>query len=302
VFDRGRRRLEIFASPYAELIDRHFAATRAVTYRSRDGLTIHGYLTLPPGQPERALPLVVMPHGGPFLRDSWTFDPQVQFLASRGYAVLQANFRGSTGYGRDFVARGPGQLGTGMITDLDDGVDWLAGQGIVDRARVCIMGSSYGGYAAIWGAMRSPERYRCAISFAGPSDIRAMVRYDRRFFSARRYAREFEQRIAGEDGSDLNAISPVRHPEMLRVPALIAHGEQDTTVPVDQSRNLVRALQRTGAAIETVFYPKSAHGFTDQGESADYLRRVEAFLARHNPAGPAPAPAASAPVPAAPAS
>ena len=106
----------------------------------------------------------MLPHGGPFARDSWVFDQEVQFLASRGYAVLQPNFRGSTGYGRDFVARGYGQLGAGMIDDIDDGVDWLIAQGIADRSRVCIMGSSYGGYAATWAAMRSPERYRCAIS------------------------------------------------------------------------------------------------------------------------------------------
>jgi len=293
VFDNSRRRLEIFASPYESLIDRRLAPMRPLSYHSRDGLTIHGYLTVPLDRPERSLPLIVMPHGGPFVRDSWAFDPQVQFLASRGYAVLQVNFRGSTGYGRDFVSRGHGQLGSGMIADLEDGVDWLTGQGIVDRARVCIMGSSYGGYAAIWGAMRSPDRYRCVISFAGPSDLRAMVRYDRRFFTAQRYARQFEQQIEGEQGSDLNAISPVRHPELLRVPALIAHGERDVVVPVDQSRRLVRELQRANANIETIFYPKSAHGFTDAVESADFMRRVEAFLSRHNPAGIATAPPAA---------
>ena len=156
VFDRAARRMETFASPYAELIDHRFAPTRPISYQSRDGLTIRGYLTLPPGRPERDLPLIVMPHGGPFLRDSWSFDPRVQFLASRGYAVLQPNFRGSTGYGRDFVERGYGQLGAGMIDDIDDGVEWAIREGIADRARVCIMGSSYGGYAAIWARDAQP--------------------------------------------------------------------------------------------------------------------------------------------------
>ena len=164
VFDRAASRLEIFASPYARLQGQAFAPVRPVSYRSRDGLTIRGYLTLPPGRAERGLPLVVLPHGGPFVRDSWTFNPEVQFLASRGYAVLQPNFRGSTGYGRDFVERGYGQFGGGMIDDIDDGVDWLVSEGIANASRVCIMGSSYGGYAAIWAAMRSPQRYRCAIS------------------------------------------------------------------------------------------------------------------------------------------
>jgi len=295
VFDQAARRMEIFASPYAVLVGREFAQVRPVTYQSRDGLTIRAYLTLPPGGAERGLPLVVLPHGGPFLRDSWAFNPEVQFLASRGYAVLQPNYRGSTGYGRAFVERGYGQFGNGMINDIDDGADWLVREGVADPRRICVMGSSYGGYAAIWAAMRSPERYRCAISFAGPTDLRAMLQHDTRFFLARRYARELRLRLQGEERADLNAISPVRHPEMLRVPLLIAHGERDVVVPVDQSRRMLRAVERARLLnVESVFYPKSGHGFTDVTESADYMRRVEAFLARHNPADPAPAAAASA--------
>ena len=284
VYDQAARRMETFASPYERLIERRFAPVRPVRYRSRDGLDVPAYLTLPPGRSEQGLPLVVLPHGGPFARDSWDFNPEVQFLASRGYAVLQPNFRGSTGYGRTYVERGYGQFGTGMIDDIDEGVDWLAGQGIVDPARVCIMGASYGGYAAIWGAMRSPQRYRCAISMAGPTDLRRMLRYDVRFMIARRYAGEWRRRVQGEERTDLDAVSPAAHPEMLRVPLLLAHGEQDINVPPDQSRRLLRALRRRGAEVESVFYPKSGHGFNDAAELADYMRRVEAFLARHNPA------------------
>jgi dipeptidyl aminopeptidase/acylaminoacyl peptidase len=295
VFDQAAHRMEIFGSPHAELVGRTFAQVRPVTYQSRGGTVIRGYLTLPPGRPERGLPLIVLPHGGPFVRDSWTFNPEVQFLASRGYAVLQPNFRGSTGYGRAFVERGYGQYGAGMIDDMDDGADWLAREGIADPRRICIMGSSYGGYAAIWAAMRSPTRYRCAISYAGPTDLRGMIRHNSRFFLARRYARELRQRLEGEERADLNAISPQRHPEMLRVPLLLAHGENDQIVPVDQSRRLVRALERAGTQnVETIFYPKSGHGFTDATESADWMRRVETFLARHNPADAAPAPAPAA--------
>ena len=285
VFDQAARQLEIFASPYAALQDRAFAPVRPISYRSRDGLVIHGYLTLPAGRPETGLPLILLPHGGPFLRDSWTFNPEVQLLASRGYAVLQPNFRGSAGYGRDFVERGYGQLGAGMIDDMEDGVDWLVREGIADPARVCIMGSSYGGYAAVWAATRNPRRYRCAISWAGPSDLRSMLRYDRRFLTARRYVRERQRQLQGDEPTDLNAVSPLRHARRLTVPLLIGHGEQDVRVPVDQSRDLVRALTRQRAAVESVFYPKSGHDFTTEEESADFLRRVEAFLARHNPAG-----------------
>jgi dipeptidyl aminopeptidase/acylaminoacyl peptidase len=285
VFDQAARRMEIFASPYDRLQGRSFAPVRPVSYPSRDGLAIHGYLTLPAGQGESALPLVVLPHGGPFLRDSWQFDPQVQFLASRGYAVLQPNFRGSTGYGRDFVERGYGQLGAGMIDDIDDGVDWLARQGIVDPSRVCIMGSSYGGYAAIWAAMRSPNRYRCAISWAGPTDLERMLRYDRRYIIPNRYMSERRRQIEGATRTDLDQYSPLRQAQRLSVPVLIGHGEQDIRVPVDQSRDLVRALTRRRADVESIFYPKSGHNFTTPEESVDFMRRIEAFLARHNPAG-----------------
>lgn len=289
LFDRTTRRMHGFANPYGRLVDYRFAPVQAVTYRSRDGLTVHAYLTLPPGRPERGLPLVVMPHGGPFFRDSWEFDPHVQLLASRGYAVLQPQFRGSTGYGREFVERGFGQFGSGMIDDMEDGIDWLAGRGTADPARICIMGSSYGGYAAMWAPIRSPQRYRCAISLAGVSDLGAQLRYDYRSGIATRYFRDWRRRVQGED-RNAGAISPLQQVARLRVPLLIAHGEKDRRVPVSQSRNMVRALTRAGANVESVFYAEAGHGFTRPEDSGDYLRRVEAFLARHNPADP-PAPA-----------
>jgi dipeptidyl aminopeptidase/acylaminoacyl peptidase len=289
VFDRAARRMELFASPFDGLHEVRFAAVRAVSYRSRDGQAIHGYLTLPPGRTERGLPLVVLPHGGPFARDSWVFDQDVQFLASRGYAVLQPNFRGSTGYGRDFVERGYGQYGGGMIDDIEDGVDWLAGEGTIDRTRVCIMGISYGGYAAIWSAIRSPERYRCTISLAGPSDLKSMRRHWVGGFAPGRYVRAVRDILQGEERIDLDTISPLRQAERLTVPALIGHGETDIVVPPDQSRRLVTALNRRRANVESVFYPKAGHGFTTEEERSDWLRRVEAFLARHNPAEPRPA-------------
>jgi len=290
VYDRTTRRIEGFGSPYEQLNGHRFAPVRAVTFRSRDGVDLHGYLTLPPGRAERGLPLILMPHGGPFARDSWEFDPWVQFLASRGYAVLQVNFRGSTGYGRAFAERGYGQIGTGMIDDLEDGVDWLVGQAIADSHRVCAMGASYGGYAALWAPIRHPERYRCAISFAGVSDVRAMLRYDRRLFAAPRYSREWQRRVQGEERTDLDAISPLQQAARLTVPVLIVHGERDRNVPPSQSHNLVR----TGAPMESVFYPEAVHGFTRPQDSADFLRRVEAFLVLHNPADAPAAPAESA--------
>jgi dipeptidyl aminopeptidase/acylaminoacyl peptidase len=306
VFDRGTRRIEAFAQPYTLLAAHRFAPVRPISFHGRDGTEIPGYLTLPPGRDGHGLPLVLMPHGGPFARDSWDFDPWVQFLASRGYAILQVNFRGSTGYGRAYAERGIGQWGTGMIDDIEDGVDWLVHEGIADGGRVCIMGASYGGYAALWAPIRHPERYRCAISFAGVTDVRAMLRYDSRRFTATRYSREWRRWVEGEEHSDMNAISPLQQAARIRVPLLVAHGERDRNVPVAQGRDLIRAISRagTGANVESIFYPEAAHGFSRPQDSADFLRRVEAFLAAHNPAtapapAAAPAIAAAAPAPAA---
>ncbi|MBV8687564.1 MAG: S9 family peptidase [Alphaproteobacteria bacterium] len=283
VFDRKARRLDAFAAPYDDLVERRLSPVKPVRYAARDGLSIPGYLTLPSGRDAKNLPLIVMPHGGPFVRDTFAFDPLVQLLASRGYAVLQPNYRGSTGFGRDYVERGYGQWGLKMQDDLDDGVSWLAGQGIVDRRRVCIVGASYGGYAALWGAIRNPEIYRCAVSLAGVTDLKAMLKYDSQLLSAPRYSKLWRQKVEGEEKRDLAAVSPLQQASRLNVPVLVAHGERDSTVPVDQSRRLVAALKSRGARVISVFYPRTGHGFSSSEESIDYMRRVEAFLELNNP-------------------
>ncbi|HEX8064858.1 MAG TPA: alpha/beta fold hydrolase [Allosphingosinicella sp.] len=284
IFDRKAKRMEAFASPYEGLAEPQLAPVKPVRYTARDGLNIRGYLTLPRGAEPKALPLILLPHGGPFARDSYQFDPLVQFLASRGYAVLQPNFRGSTGFGRDFVERGYGEWGKKMQDDLDDGVAWLAGQGIADPKRVCIAGLSYGGYAAMWGAIRNPEIYRCAISMAGVSDIRAMLKYDGRALVATRYSKLWRRKVEGEEKRDLAAVSPLQQAARLNVPVLIAHGEQDGNVPADQSRQMIKALKGRGARVQSAFYPGAGHGFTRSADSVDFMKRVEAFLDVHNPA------------------
>ena len=287
VFDRAAKRMNIFASPYDRLNDVRFSTVKPVRYQSRDGLSIPAYLTLPAGREAKGLPLIVMPHGGPFLRDSYVFDPWVQMLANRGYAVLQPNFRGSTGYGRSYVERGYGEWGRKMQDDLDDGVDWLAGAGTIDPKRVCIAGGSYGGYAALWGAIRNPDKYRCAISLAGVTDVRAILKYDNKFVIAPRYTKLWRKKIVGEEARDLAAVSPLQQAARLNVPVLIAHGERDTNVPVDQGRKMVTALKGRGATVQSAFYPNAGHGFDRTDDSIDFLRRVEAFLDVHNPADPA---------------
>lgn len=283
VYDQAAKRMDAFAQPYHKLDAADLAAVEPVAYQARDGLAISGYLTLPRGRKAEALPLIVMPHGGPFARDSWTFNAQVQFLANRGYAVLQPNFRGSTGYGLDHVVRGHGQIGTGMIDDIEDGTRWLVNRGIVDPKRICIMGTSYGGYAAMWSAIRNPGLFRCAISMAGVTDWKAMLKYDRKFLLAPRYFKQWREQVEGKERSDLAAISPLQQASRLVVPLLLAHGELDTNVPVGQSKDLAKALAASRSPVEPVFYPKSAHGFSNTEDAADFMKRVETFLAKHNP-------------------
>lgn len=287
IFDRKAKRMEAFASPFEGLDVRRLAPVKPVRYTARDGLPIRGYLTLPRGGEPKALPLIVMPHGGPFVRTSYEFDPLVQLLASRGYAVLQPNFRGSTGFGRDFVERGYGEWGRKMQDDLDDGVAWLAGQGMIDPKRVCIVGASYGGYAALWGAIRNPEIYRCAVSFAGVTDVRAMLKYDARALVATRYSKLWRRKVEGEERRDLAAISPLQQAARLGIPVLVAHGELDSNVPADQSRQLVKQLKQRGAVVQAAFYPRAGHGFSRSADSTDFMKRVEAFLEVHNPSNSA---------------
>lgn len=270
-----------FASINPALDGKPLAPVTSIHYAARDGLRIDGYLTLPAGRAARDLPLIVMPHGGPFARDSWDYDPWVQYLAGKGYAVLQPNYRGSTGFGRAMTARGDGEWGRGMQDDVDDGVAWLAKRGTIDAKRVCIMGASYGGYAAMWAAARGNRTYRCAISYAGISDVRAQLDYDHKTFEERAF-RAWRARIQGKAPS-LESISPVTYAGQLAMPILIAHGTADQTVPVDQSERLHDALTRAGKEHAFVVYPGEDHTMRDPANEADFLGRVGKFLDAHNP-------------------
>ena len=284
-FDRAARRMNIFASPYDSSTGALLAG-QPFRYATRDGLSIPAYLTLPQGREAKDLPLIVLPHGGPFVRDSHAFNPWVQFLADRGYAVLQPNYRGSTGYGRAFVERGYGEWGRKMQDDLDDGVAWLAGQGIIDPKRVCIAGASYGGYAALWGAIRNPEIYRCAISMAGVTDVGSMLKYDSKFLIAKRYSKQWRKKVVGEQSRDLAASPPLQQAGRLNVPVLIAHGERAPTFR-STGPKLVAALKARGASSSRPSTrPKVKQ--LPPGRGFDRLpRRVEAFLEIHNPAATA---------------
>jgi dipeptidyl aminopeptidase/acylaminoacyl peptidase len=284
LLDRSTSRMSPVLDPYPRIDPASLAEVTPVSYQARDGVSIPAYLTLPRHHDAKALPLVIMPHGGPFNRDHWEYDPMVQFLANRGYAVFQPEFRGSTGYGKTFVEKGYGEWGRKMQDDLDDGVDWLAKSGRIDPKRVCIVGGSYGGYAAMWGAIRNPGRYRCAASIAGVSDLPSLLRHDRSLFSATRYYREWRSHVGGVGNVDLKTISPLNFASQMKVPLLIAHGEQDERVPVNQSHQMVAALSKAGAPVTSIFYAKDGHGFDNAADLEDWLRRLEAFLAKYNPA------------------
>lgn len=287
--DLDRRSAEIVGEAYPDIQGDRVGRIRAVHYPAADGMEIPGYLTLPPGVTEPAgLPLVVLPHGGPAARDTLGFDWWAQALASRGYVVLQPNFRGSDGLGKAHLEAGYGEWGRKMQSDLSDGVRWLAAQGWVDPARVCIVGASYGGYAAMAGPTLDPGVYRCAVSVAGVSDLRRMVQWEadqggQRDSPVVRYWNRF----MGADrlgDRDLDAISPAAQAARADAPILLLHGRDDTVVPIEQSRFLAEALQRAGKPYEFVELTGEDHWLSRAATRRRMLAETVRFLETHNPA------------------
>jgi len=257
------------------------AEMKPVQYRSRDGLVIHGYLTLPLGSSGKNLPLIVNPHGGPWVRDSWTFDPEVQFFANRGYVVLQMNFRGSSGYGKSFLKAGYKQWGRKMQDDITDGVKWAIDQGIADPKRIAIYGASYGGYAALVGLEFTPELYRCGISYAGVTDVPDLIKSSEKRASFRAVIRLFAAEAIGDLKADkalLNEVSPQNHVDKIQAPVLLAYGELDPRVPISQGRSLARELKKQGKKFELIVKPDEGHGFHKEENKVEFYRKVDEFL------------------------
>ena len=286
LYDRPAEQLTRIATPYEALKGKRLSPVQVVSYKARDGLEIPAYLTLPAGREPKNLPLVLLPHGGPHVRDSWGFDYWVQFLANRGYAVLQPNFRGSAGYGVEFLKKGFGQWGAGMQDDLTDGVQWLIQEGTVDPKRICIAGASYGGYAALMGAIKTPELFRCAISWAGVTDVPAMMRHDKNHTLPARYSR-WRDRVRGEGDANLKDVSPVRRAGETGIPVLLMHGTEDDNVPYRQAEEFVKAMKKAGKPLEFIEFADVEHGIEKSSDRIKFLTAVEAFLAKHNPADPA---------------
>jgi dipeptidyl aminopeptidase/acylaminoacyl peptidase len=230
------------------------------------------------------LPIVVLPHGGPDARDKIDFDWMAQFFANRGYAVLQPNYRGSSGYGRKFTEAGLHQWGLKMQDDITDGVKKLIADGIADPKRVCIVGGSYGGYAALAGAALTPDVYACAVSFAGISDLPRMLSSDRARYGKNSHVTSFwKSRIgsAYDDSDQLRATSPARHADQIKCPVLLMHGEGDTTVPIEQSEIMADAMKSAGKNVEFIRFPGEDHYFNLADTRVRFLKETEAFLQKN---------------------
>jgi dipeptidyl aminopeptidase/acylaminoacyl peptidase len=281
VLDQKKGSLEQFKRT-REIDPARLSVRKPISYQARDGVTIHGYLTLPTGATGKRVPLVMHPHGGPFgIRDSWGWDPDAQFLASRGYAVLQPNFRGSGGYGRSFIDKGRHQWGRAMQDDLTDGVKWAIEQGIADPKRVAIYGASYGGYATLAGLVFTPELYCCGVNYVGASDLE--ITFKNRGDDAWVMDDEFsyQQAWVGPTAEYRGATSPVNFVERIQVPSLHAYGEKDPRVKFDHWTRLEAQLKKFGKPYETLNERKQGHGFRDEKASMGFYGRLELFLAEH---------------------
>lgn len=271
-----------------------------IQYTARDGLSVPAYLTRPAAQKDTPAPMVVLIHGGPNARDSWAWDEEVQVLAAQGYAVFQPQFRGSSGFGRRFEEAGYLQWGRAMQDDISDGVLELIKRRVADPTRICIVGASYGGYAALWGAIKTPELYRCGVSFAGVSDLETWVSGSI-FDDSDSMAREVKRARIGDPAlqrEQFAQVSPLRHAARAQIPLLIAHGEEDTRVLISHSEKMVAALKAAHKPVEWLPLPNEGHGLYWLESKKRYYATLLSFLQRHIGDTNQPAPALDAPAPA----
>jgi dipeptidyl aminopeptidase/acylaminoacyl peptidase len=284
--DRTTRSYTLLAESLVDHFARSLAPMQPITIASRDGLQLHGYLTLPPGAPPKALPTVLVAHGGPWLRTSWGNPLRsddaayAQFLANRGYAVLQIDFRGSTGYGQGFLAAAVGEFGGRMQDDLHDAAAWAVNKGIADASRIAIMGWSYGGYAALVGLTMTPEVFACGISLNGPTDLATMIESFPPYWKVdlSMWHDYVGNPAVPEDRADMTSRSPLHHAGRLERPVLIVHGGNDVRVRAEQAERMVQALERKGKPVQYLFIPEMGHSMGYWAHRLAVLRRVERFL------------------------
>ena len=287
LYDPQKKQLEEVLRPYDWIQPENMSPMTVVRYKARDGLEIPAYLTLPAGKPAKNLPLVAVIHGGPFgVRDEWGFDADIQFLASRGYAVLQPNYRGSGSYGLKHYTSGFKQWGLTMQDDVTDGVKYLIAQGIVDPARVCIDGGSYGGYATLMALVKEPELFKCGIDEAGVSDLFwfGELGYSDFNRSDSASAEAFFAETLGDPSADkvkFETYSPRKQAAKIKSPLMIIHAVRDQRVPFQHAEGMRDAMRAAGKDVEWVVYPDEGHGFAKFENRVDRYNKIEAFLKKN---------------------
>ncbi|WP_386669107.1 prolyl oligopeptidase family serine peptidase [Lysobacter korlensis] len=278
LFDSESKKADYLLSRREAVDPEKMAEMRPIQIDARDGMKLHGYLTVPQASNGKNLPMVVLPHGGPFgIRDRWGFSIEPQMLAQAGYAVLQLNFRGSGGYGQRYMEAGARQWGGAMQDDLTDATRWAIAQGIADAGRICIYGASYGGYASLMGVAKEPSLYRCAVGYIGVYDLPLMQAEDTR--ASRRYANWSNEWVGTRDA--LAAVSPNRLADRIKVPVFLAAGGEDEVAPIKHTRLMEQALREAGVPVETLYFPTEGHGFYVEKNRIEYYTRLLAFLSRH---------------------
>jgi dipeptidyl aminopeptidase/acylaminoacyl peptidase len=281
LYDKETKKLELLADVSPWLPEAELADMKPIKYTSRDGLVINGYLTLPRGVSAKNLPVVVNPHGGPWARDVWRFNPEVQFLANRGYAVFQMNFRGSTGYGRKFWESSFKQWGKKMQDDVTDGVQWLVKEGIADPKRIAIYGGSYGGYTTLAGITFTPDLYAAAVDYVGVSNLFTFMKTIPPYWKP--YLEMFAEMVGDmeKDKELLASASPVMHVDKIKTPLFIAQGAKDPRVNKDESDQMVAALKKRGVEVEYMVKDNEGHGFRNEENRFEFYEAMEKFLSRH---------------------
>jgi dipeptidyl aminopeptidase/acylaminoacyl peptidase len=276
---RGKAQFVQLGKMYAQVSPDQLQPMKAIEYRARDGLLIHGFLTLPAGAEGKRVPLIVNPHGGPYgIWDTWGYNPEVQFLASRGYAVLQPNYRGSGGYGKVFLLAGSHEWGRKMQDDLTDAVKWAVDEGIADPVRVGIYGASYGGYAALAGAVFTPDLYRCAVNYVGVSDMTLISNWQH---EEDEQGKAFYHNMVGDDKKVLESISPVNFVSRIKIPTFHAYGENDPRVDIKNWKELERQLKKYNKTYEYIREDNEGHGFRTEQARINFYRHLEAFLDKY---------------------
>lgn len=280
-YDKASKELKKLADLSPWLNENDLCDMKPITYKSRDGLTIHGYLTLPKGYDPKNLPVVINPHGGPWARDYWGFNSEVQFLANNGYAVLQMNYRGSTGYGKEFWQASFKQWGRTMQNDISDGVQWLIDQGIADPKRVAIYGGSYGGYATLAGLTLSPDLYAAGVDYVGVSNMFTFMNTIPPYWKP---LKDMFYEMVGNPETDslmLREVSPVFLVDKIKAPLFVAQGANDPRVNKAESDQIVQALKERGIDVQYMVKDNEGHGFHNQENRFDFYRSMIAFLDKH---------------------